>query len=58
LLDWVSGKLTDVTGIDRVSHYNSVYFSSDGKKLLMTSLADGTSEPYLPCAKVIAATDA
>ena len=47
LLDWVSGKLTDVTGVDRVSHYNSVYFSSDGKKLLMTSLADGTSKPYL-----------
>ncbi|MEX1228887.1 MAG: hypothetical protein WEB58_01530 [Planctomycetaceae bacterium] len=47
LLDLATGKLTNVTAIDRVSHYNAVTFSVDGKKLLMTSLVDGTSKPFL-----------
>jgi TolB protein len=47
LMDLASGKLTNVSEVDRVSHYNSVSFSADGKKLLMTSLVGGTSKPYL-----------
>ena len=47
LLDMASGKLTNVTEVQRVSHYNSVSFTPDGKQLLMTSLVDGTSKPYL-----------
>ncbi|MFN0197514.1 MAG: hypothetical protein ACKVT0_12285 [Planctomycetaceae bacterium] len=47
LLDIESGKLTNVTAIDRVSHYNAITYSADGKKLLMTSLVAGTSKPFL-----------
>jgi TolB protein len=47
LMDLASGKSTNVTAVDRVSHYNGVSFSADGKKLLMTSLVGGTSKPYL-----------
>ena len=47
LLDMATGALSDVCGIDRVSHYNGVSFSPDGKKLLMTSLVNGSSKPFL-----------
>ncbi len=42
-----SGERIDVTSTDRVSHYNSVTFSADGKHLLMTSLIDGISRPFV-----------
>lgn len=42
-----SGQRIDVTSIDRVSHYNSVTFSADGRRLLMTSLIDGISRPFV-----------
>ncbi|MGY8688813.1 MAG: hypothetical protein ACKVHP_13900, partial [Verrucomicrobiales bacterium] len=47
LLDLASGKSKNVSEVDRVSHYNAVSFSTDGKKLLMTSLVAGTSKLYL-----------
>lgn len=47
LYDLASGELKNVTAVERVSHYNGVSFSPDGKKLLMTSLVDGTSKPFL-----------
>ena len=47
LLDMASGALTNVTQVERVSHYNTVSFAPDSKKLLMTSLVDGTSKPYI-----------
>ncbi|MDA0834309.1 MAG: hypothetical protein O2955_05905 [Planctomycetota bacterium] len=47
LLEIDSGMLTNVCAVDRVSHYNSVTYSVDGKKLLMTSLVGGTSKPFL-----------
>ncbi len=46
LLEIASGTLTNVTDVDRVSHYNAASFTPDGKKLLMTALVDGTSKPY------------
>lgn len=47
LLDWASGRRTNVTAVDRVSHYNSASFAPGGKLLLMTSLVEGTSKPYV-----------
>jgi len=47
LLELATGELTDVCGVERVSHYNGVSFAPDGKKLLMTSLVEGTSKPFL-----------
>lgn len=42
-----SNQLTNVTGVDRVSHYNSASFLPGGKQLLMTSLIDGVSKPFV-----------
>ncbi len=47
LLELASGHLTNVTAVDRVSHYNAVSFAPGGTKLLMTSLIEGTSKPYV-----------
>jgi Tol biopolymer transport system component len=47
LLDLASGQLTNVSAVDRVSNYNSVSFTPDGRKLLMTSLIDGVSRPFI-----------
>jgi len=47
LLDMATGKLTNVTAVERVSHYNAAGFLPDGKKLLMTSLIDGVSKPFV-----------
>ncbi|MBP85890.1 MAG: hypothetical protein CMJ64_04100 [Planctomycetaceae bacterium] len=47
LVDLATGDIVNVTAIERVSHYNSVSFRPDGKKLLMTSLIDGVSKPFL-----------
>ncbi|HAC91607.1 MAG TPA: hypothetical protein DCF63_13405, partial [Planctomycetaceae bacterium] len=46
LLDLASGQLTNVSAVDRVSSYNSVSFTPDGQKLLMTSLISGISKPF------------
>lgn len=47
LLDLASGKLTNVTAVDRVSDYNSASFTPDGRNLIMTALIDGISKPFL-----------
>ena len=47
LLDLATGKITNVTAVDRVSNYNGAGFTPDGKKLLMTSLIKGVSKPLL-----------
>lgn len=47
LLDLETGTLTGVTAVQRVSHYNSVSYLPDGRKLLMTSLIDGVSKPFV-----------
>jgi Tol biopolymer transport system component len=47
LLDMATDQLTNVTAVERVSHYNAASFLPDGKKLLMTSLIDGVSKPFV-----------
>ncbi|MDA1018347.1 MAG: hypothetical protein O3A00_28320, partial [Planctomycetota bacterium] len=47
LLDIGTGKLTNVTAVERVSHYNAATFDPDGKKLLMTSLIGSVSKPFM-----------
>lgn len=47
LKDMAKGTLTNVTQVERVSHYNVASFTPDGKKLLMTSLVEGTSKPFI-----------
>lgn len=42
-----TGDSKNVTAIDRVSNYNTVTYSADGSKLLMTSLMNGVSKPFL-----------
>jgi TolB protein len=47
LIELKTGVANNVTAIDRVSIYNTVSFTPDGKQLLMTSLIDGISKPFL-----------
>jgi len=47
LVELATGTILNVTAVDRVSHYNSVAFSPDGKRLLMTSLINGVSKPFV-----------
>ncbi|MBP3956486.1 PD40 domain-containing protein [Gemmata sp. G18] len=48
LLDLASGKVANVTGVDRVSHYNGgLFFLPDGRGLGFTPLIKGVSKPYL-----------
>ncbi|MBL9166241.1 MAG: PD40 domain-containing protein [Verrucomicrobiales bacterium] len=48
LLDLESGLLANVTGIDRVSHYNGgLFFLPDGKRLGFTPLMNGRSRPFV-----------
>ena len=47
LLDLATGGIANVTAVDRVSIYNSAGFTPDGKRLLMTSLIDGVSKPFI-----------
>ena len=47
LVDLATGDIVDVTAVERVSHYNSASFSPDGKRLLMTSLINGVSKPFV-----------
>lgn len=37
----------NVTAVDRVSNYNTLIFTADGHQLLMTSLINGVSKPYI-----------
>ena len=47
LVELATGKIVNVTAVERVSHYNSVSFQPDGRKLLMTSLINGVSKPFV-----------
>jgi len=47
LLDMATGKLTNVTAVERVSHYNGVFFLPNGKKLGLTALINGVSKPFV-----------
>jgi Tol biopolymer transport system component len=48
LLDPATGKTTNVTAVDRVSHYNSgLFFLPGGKGLGFTALINGVSKPHL-----------
>jgi len=47
LLDMDTGELTNVTAVERVSHYNGASFLPDGEKLHMTSLINGVSTPFI-----------
>ena len=47
LLNLETGDLKNVCAVDRVSHYNGVSFTPDGTQLLMTSLLNGTSKPFV-----------
>ncbi|OWK43348.1 TolB family protein [Fimbriiglobus ruber] len=48
LLDLASGKAVNVTGVERVSHYNSgLFFRPEGKGLGFTPLVQGVSKPFM-----------
>lgn len=48
LVDVATGKATNVTGVERVSHYNGgLFFLPDGRTLGFTALINGLSKPYL-----------
>ncbi|HEV3436577.1 MAG TPA: hypothetical protein VG122_04420 [Gemmata sp.] len=48
LLDLASGKAVNVTGVERVSHYNSgLFFRPAGKGLRFTPLINGISKPFM-----------
>jgi len=47
LVELATGKIVNVTAVERVGHYNSVSFRPDGRKLLMTSLINGVSKPFV-----------
>ena len=47
LVDVASRAQINVTRVDRVSHYNTISYTPAGDALLMTSLVDGTSKPFL-----------
>ncbi len=48
LLDLASGKVVNVTAVDRVSHYNGgLFFLPDGRGLGFTPLIKGVSKPYI-----------
>lgn len=47
LVELLTGQVTNVTQVDRVSNYNSASFTPDGQKLLMTSLINGVSKPFI-----------
>ncbi len=47
LVDIVSGQATNVTAIERVSFYNTIFFwPNDTEKLGLTALMGGTSKPF------------
>ncbi|HEX3150836.1 MAG TPA: prolyl oligopeptidase family serine peptidase [Gemmataceae bacterium] len=48
LLDLASGKVTNVTAVNRVSHYNGgLFYLPDGKGLGFTPLIKGVSRPFI-----------
>lgn len=48
LLDLKSGELVNLTGVDRVSHYNGgLFFMPDGRGLGFTPLINGVSKPFV-----------
>lgn len=48
LVDLTSRKITNVTGVERVSHYNGgLFFMPRGKHLGFTPLINGVSKPYV-----------
>lgn len=47
VLDLRTGKLLNVSAIDRVSNHNAVTFTPDGRKLLMTSVVKGSGRPFV-----------
>ncbi|HEY2783975.1 MAG TPA: hypothetical protein VGJ05_03295 [Fimbriiglobus sp.] len=48
LLDMTSGKVSNVTAVDRVSHYNGgLFFLPGGKGLGFTPLIKGVSKPFV-----------
>lgn len=48
LVDWATGKVNNVTAVERVSHYNGGLFYVPGnKKLGFTPLILGVSKPYV-----------
>jgi Tol biopolymer transport system component len=48
LVDLTSGKVTNVTGVERVSHYNGgLFFMPEGKHLGFTPLINGVSKSYV-----------
>jgi TolB protein len=48
LLDMATGKLTNVTGVERVSHYNGgLFFLPQGRGLGFTPLINGVSKPFV-----------
>lgn len=47
LVDVASGQATNVSAVERVSFYNSIFFwPGDDSKLGLTALVDGTSKPF------------
>ena len=47
VFDLKDGSLYNPCAVDRVSHYNAASFTPDGRHLLMTSLMEGVSQPFL-----------
>lgn len=48
LFDLSSGKITNLTAVERISHYNGgLFFLPDGKGLGFTPLIKGVSKPFL-----------
>lgn len=48
LVDLASGKVTNVTAVERVSHYNAgLFFLAGGRGMGFTALIHGVSKPYL-----------
>ena len=48
LIDLATGRVTNLTAVDRVSHYNSgLFFHPDGKRLGFTALVNGVSKPHV-----------
>jgi TolB protein len=48
LVDLASGRVTNVTGVQRVSHYNGgLFYLPDGRGFGFTALINGVSKPYV-----------
>ena len=48
LVELTSGKVTNVSGVERVSHFNfGLFFMPDGRQLGFTALINGVSKPWV-----------